>query len=311
MTHTTPTQIVKLLRQADEALAKGQTVEDFCRRKHISPATYYRWKRTHGGLSVNEAKRRKTLRKLVEELRDKKFDIGRGTVRQLLKKLGYSLRRNRKERSKRHGADRDQQMRYLARKRRAFLKAKKPVISVDGKKKELIGNFKNQGRTWRLQPYSVLATDFPSDADGKAIPYGIYDVARNRGFVSVGVSHETAEFAVNTIRRWWQVEGCVAYPNATELLIQADGGGANGYRNWLWKWELQRFADDTGLTITVTHYPTSASKWNWIEHRLFNHISANWSGEPLVSYETVLKFIRTTTTDTGLCCMAYFERRSN
>lgn len=200
-------------------------------------------------------------------------------------------------------------MRYVARQRRAFLKAKKPVISVDTKKKELIGNFRNQGRTWRQEAYEVLATDFPSDADGKAIPYGIYDVARNRGYVGVGVSHETAEFAVDVIRHWWYDEGQAAYPEATELLIQADGGGANGYRHWLWKWELQRLADETGLTITVTHYPPSASKWNWIEHRLFNHISANWSGEPLVSYETVLKFIRTTTTETGLCCSAYLDRK--
>lgn len=252
---------------------------------------------------------RKTLRKLVEELRGKKFKVGRETVRRLLKKLGYALRHNRKERSKRQDADRDQQMRYLARKRRAFLKAKKPAISVDAKKKELIGNFKNPGRTWRREARSVLATDFPSDADGKAIPYGIYDMARNRGFVGVGVSHETAEFAVNVIRRWWHTEGRAAYPDATELLVQADGGGANGYRSWLWKWELQRLADEIGLTIVVTHYPTSASKWNWIEHRLFNHISANWAGEPLVSFETVLKFIRTTTTETGLCCVAYLDRK--
>jgi len=252
---------------------------------------------------------RKTLRKLVEELRGKKFKVGRETVRRLLKKLGYALRHNRKERSKRQDADRDQQMRYLARKRRAFLKAKKPAISVDAKKKELIGNFKNPGRTWRREARSVLATDFPSDADGKAIPYGIYDMARNRGFVGVGVSHETAEFAVNVIRRWWHTEGRAAYPDVTELLVQADGGGANGYRSWLWKWELQRLADEIGLTIVVTHYPTSASKWNWIEHRLFNHISANWAGEPLVSFETVLKFIRTTTTETGLCCVAYLDRK--
>jgi DDE family transposase len=226
-----------------------------------------------------------------------------------LQQLDYSLRYNRKERSKRQDADRDRQMRYLARKRRAFLKAKKPVISVDTKKKELIGNFKNPGRTWRQAARSVLATDFPSDADGKAIPYGIYDVARNRGFIGVGVSHETAEFAVGVIRRWWCTEGRAAYPDQTELLIQADGGGANGYRSWLWKRELQRLADETGLTIIVTHYPTSASKWNWIEHRLFNHMSANWAGEPLVSYETVLKFIRTTTTETGLCCLAYLDRK--
>lgn len=252
---------------------------------------------------------RKTLRKLVKELRRKKFKVGRETVRRLLKRLDYSLRHNRKERSKRQDPDRDRQIRYLARKRRAFLKAKKPVISVDCKKKELIGNFKNPGRTWRREARSVLATDFPSDADGKVTPYGVYDVARNRGFVGVGVSHETAEFAVSVIRRWWLTEGKAAYPDATELLVQADGGGANGYRNWLWKWELQRLADETNLTIIVTHYPTSASKWNWIEHRLFNHISANWAGEPLVRYETVLKFIRTTTTETGLCCTAYLDRK--
>jgi len=252
---------------------------------------------------------RKTLRKLVKELRRKKFKIGRESVRRLLKGLDYSLCRNRKERSKRQDPDRDRQMRYLARKRRTFLKAKKPVISVDCKKKELIGNFKNPGRTWRREARSVLATDFPSDADGKAIPYGVYDVARNRGFVGVGVSHETAEFAVSVIRGWWNTEGRAAYPDTTELLIQADGGGANANDSWLWKWELQRLADETGLTIIVTHYPTSASKWNWIEHRLFNHISANWAGEPLVRCETVLKFIRTTTTETGLCCTAYLDRK--
>ena len=252
---------------------------------------------------------RKTLRKLVMELRRKKFKVGRETVRRLLKQLDYSLHHNRKERSKRQDPDRDRQMRYLARKRRAFLKAKKPVISVDCKKKELIGNFKNPGRTWRREARSVLATDFPSDSEGKAIPYGVYDGARNRGFVGVGVSHETAEFAVNVIRGWWNTEGRAAYPDTTELLIQADGGGANANDSWLWKWELQRLADETGLTIIVTHYPTSASKWNWIEHRLFNHISANWAGEPLVSYETVLKFIRTTTTETGLCCTAYLDRK--
>ena len=252
---------------------------------------------------------RKTLRALVQELGGKKFKVGHETVRRLLKQLGYALRSNRKEGGKRQDPERDRQMRYLARKRRAFLKAKMPVISVDCKKKELIGNFKNPGRTWRLEARSVLATDFPSDADGKAIPYGVYDVARNRGFVGVGVSHETAAFAVNVIRCWWQTEGRAAYPEATEWLIQADSGGANGYDSWLWKWELQRLADETGLTIIVTHYPTSASKWNWIEHRLFNHISANWIGEPLARYEVVLKFIRTTTTETGLCCSAYLDRK--
>jgi hypothetical protein len=253
---------------------------------------------------------RKSLRQLVKELRRKKISVSYETVRRLLlTTLDYSLQGNRKAASKRQDADRDRQMRYLARKRRAFLKAKKPVISVDCKKKELIGNFKNVGRTWRREARSVLATDFPRDADGKAIPYGVYDVARNRGFIGVGVSHETAKFAVEVIRRWWLTEGRAGYPDQTELLLQCDAGGANGYRDWPWKWELQRLADETGLTITVTHYPTSASKWNWIEHRLFCHISANWAGEPLVRYETVLKFIRTTTTETGLCCRAYLDRK--
>jgi hypothetical protein len=199
-------------------------------------------------------------------------------------------------------------MRYLARQRRAFLKAEKPVISVDTKKKELIGNFKNAGRTWRRESLPVLATDFPSDADGQAIPYGVYEVRRNLGLVGVGVSHETAEFAVKVIRAWGYQEGQVAYPGEDELLIQAASGGANEYRSWLWKWELQQFADESGLTIIVTHYPTSASKWNWIEHRLFNHIRQNWAGQPLVSYETVLKFIRTTTTEEGLRWSAYLDR---
>lgn len=252
---------------------------------------------------------RKSLRTLVKALRRKQVKVSHETVRRLLKALDYSLRYNRKQRSKRQDADRDQQMRYLARQRRAFLKAKKPVISVDCKKKELIGNFKNAGRTWRREARSVLATDFPRDADGKAIPYGVYDVARNRGFVGVGVSHETAAFAVDVIRRWWLTEGRADYPDQTELLIQCDAGGANGYRDWPWKWELQRLADETSLTIIVTHYPTSASKWNWIEHRLFCHISANWAGEPLLRYEIVLKFIRTTTTEAGLCCTAYLDRK--
>lgn len=252
---------------------------------------------------------RKSLRRLVKELRRQKFKVSHETVRRLLAAQDYSLRRNRKEQSKRQDAERDRQMRYLARQRRKFLKAQKPVISVDTKKKELIGNFKNPGRTWRREARSVLSTDFPSEADGKAIPYGVYDVARNRAFIGIGVSHETAEFAVNVIRRWWRSEGRAAYPRQTELLIQADGGGANGYRRWQWKWELQRLADETGLTITVSHYPTSTSKWNWIEHRVFCHITANWAGEPLVSYETVLKFIRTTTTETGLRCRAYLDRK--
>ena len=251
---------------------------------------------------------RKSPRKLAKVLRRKGFKTSHETVRRLLETLGYSLKVNRKRLGKRQDAERDRQMRYLARKRRAFVKAKKPAISVDTKKKELVGNFKNPGRTWRQEALAVLTTDFLTDADGKAIPYGVYDVARNTGWVGVGVSHDTAEFAVSVIRAWWQHEGPGAYAGQTELLIQADSGGANGYRSWLWKWELQQFADETGLTLIVTHYPTSASKWNWIEHRLFGPISQNWAGQPLVNYETVLKFIRATKTETGLRCRAYLDR---
>lgn len=250
---------------------------------------------------------RKTLDKLVSALRGKRFGVGRVTVRRLLRGLGYILRSNRKRLSKRRDAQRDQQMRYLARLRRAFLKAKKPVISVDAKKKELMGNFKNAGRTWRRAALDVLLTDFPSEADGKAIPYGIYDVTHNRGYIVVGTSHETAAFAVNAIRRWWRSQGRRAFPKQHELLIQADAGGANDARSWLWKWELQHFADESGLTLIVTHYPTSASKWNLIEHRLFCHISRNWAGQPLIDYETVLKFIRTTQTQRGLRCSAVLD----
>jgi len=251
---------------------------------------------------------RKSPRKLAKALRRKGLKASHETVRRLLEKLGYSLKVNRKRLGNRQDAERDRQMRYVARKRREFLKAKKPAISVDSKKKALVGNFKNPGRTWRQEALSVWTTDFLVAAVGKAIPYGVYDMARNFGFVGVGISHETAEFAVHVIRAWWRQEGQRNYVGQTELLIQADSGGANGYRSWLWKWELQQFADETGLTIIVTHYPTKASKWNWIEHRLFGPISQNWAGQPLVNYETVLKFIRATQTETGLQCRAYWDR---
>ena len=251
---------------------------------------------------------RKTLAKLAQALTTRyACPVGRETVRRLLEELEYTLRTNRKRLSRCQDVDRDRQMRYIVRQRRAFLRAQQPVISVDTKKKELIGDFKNAGRTWRREAWEVLSTDFPSDARGKAIPYGVYDVARNRGFVGVGVAHETARFAVQVIRHWWRCEGVRAFPNATTLLIEADGGGANGYRSWTWKWELQQLANETGLAIRVTHYPTSASKWNPVEHRLFCHISRNWAGQPLRTYEMVLKFIRTTRTNVGLRCRAYLD----
>jgi hypothetical protein len=251
---------------------------------------------------------RKTLRLLAKQLKRKGFRVSHETVRRLLVELRYTLRANRKRLSKKCDPDRDRQMRLIQRTRRRFLKAGKPVISVDTKKKELIGNFKNAGRTWRQQAVEVLATDFLSDADGKAIPYGIYDVGQNTGFVVVGTSHETADFAGAAIRKWWLKSGRVRYVGQDHLLIEADGGGANSNRSWLWKAALQALADEFGLTITVRHLPPSASKWNLIEHRLFGPISENWAGQPLVSYETVLKFIRTTKTATGLRCAAYLDR---
>jgi len=251
---------------------------------------------------------RKTSAKISRELKRRGYRVGPDTVRRLLRGLGYRLRANRKRLNKKHDPERDRQMRYLVRQRQAFHKAGCPVISVDAKQRQLVGNFKNPGQTYRRQALDVLESDYPSQADGVAIPYGIYDVARNEGFVVVGVSHQTPEFAVAAIRRWWVQRGQQRYGNKRQLLIEADCGGANGNRCWLWKFGLQLLADEFGLTITVTHLPTSASKWNLIEHRLFCHIEANWSGQPLIDYETVLKFIRTTRTETGLRVRAYLDK---
>lgn len=251
---------------------------------------------------------KKTSRKLSRELKHQGYQVGADTVRRLMKAQGYVLRANRKRLSKKRDPERDRQMRYLMRKRKQHEKAGFPSISVDAKQRELIGNFKNPGRTYRQKQKDVLEGDYPSDADGVAIPYGIYDTAQNEGFVVVGVSHQTAEFAVACIRLWWRKVGHSKFANKKHLLIQADCGGANGNRLWTWKYELQKLADEFGLTISVTHLPTGASKWNLIEHRLFCHIEQNWAGEPLVSYETAIKFIRTTKTDTGLSCRAYLDQ---
>jgi hypothetical protein len=250
---------------------------------------------------------RKSIRKLAAQL-NRKFEVGRTTVRRLLRKRRFRLLSNRKRLSRRQDPQRDRQFRYIARQRRAFQKAGWPVISVDTKKKELIGNFKNSGQTWRQTPQEVLSTDFPQDAIGKAIPYGIYDLVRNTGYVVVGTSHETARFAIAAIRSWWLAVGRTAYPRSRQLLILADSGGANGNRVWLWKIGLQSLADEFGLTITVAHYPRGASKWNPIEHRLFCHISDNWVGQPLRSFEILLKYIRTTHTANGLLCRARLDR---
>jgi len=228
-------------------------------------------------------------------------------VRRLLFQLGYRLRANHKRLNRQQNADRDKQMRYIKRIRRKYEKQGTPIISVDSKKRELVGNFKNAGRTWQLVPLDVLESDYPHDAVGVAIPYGIYDILNNRGFVVVGCSHQTPTFAARSIRRWWIKEGAKRFADHRELLIQADGGNPNGYTSWCWKFELQRLADEFGLTITVTHLPTGASKWNPVEHKLFCFISKNWAGQPLLSYETVLKYIRTTKTVTGLRCRAVLD----
>jgi hypothetical protein len=250
---------------------------------------------------------RKTSRKLSTELAGRGYPVNPDTVRRLLRERNYVLRVNRKRLTKEQDPDRDRQMRYVARKRRAFLKAGNPVISVDAKKRELIGDFKQAGRTWRQKPLDVLEYDYPSAADGVAIPYGVYDIARDRGFVVLGTTHQTPEFVIAAIRTWWLREGQWAYPQRRQLLIEADCGGGNGNRCWLWKSGLQQLADEFDLHITVTHLPTGASKWNPVEHRMFCFISRNWAGQPLVSYETVLKFIRTTKTKSGFRCRVLLD----
>lgn len=248
---------------------------------------------------------RKTLRALERSLRHK---VSYVTIRRLLQQLDYTLRVNRKRLTKEEDPDRDRQMRYVARLKRAFINAGKPLISVDTKKRELVGNFRNAGGTWRREALSVLVYDYPSYADGVAIPFGIYDVGGNEGFVVIGISHQTPEFAVAAIRRWWRKFGASRYKRQHELLIEADCGNPNSPDGWRWKFGLQQIADEFGLTITVTHLPTGASKWNPIEHRLFCQITSNWAGQPLISYETILKFIRTTRTETGLQCKAYLDK---
>ncbi len=252
----------------------------------------------------------KTLRAVAGELQQAGCSISAPTVARLLRERDYALRVNRKKLAAKQAPGRDEQFRYLAQQRAAFLKEKRPVISVDTKKKELIGRFKQGGHQWRRAPHDVLAHDFRSDALGIAIPYGIYDVGRNHGYVVIGVSHDTPEFAVAAIRSWWCEDGQQAYPNQRELLIEADGGGSNGNRCRAWKARLQDFADEFGLTITVTHYPSGTSKWNPIEHRCFNLISGNWAGQPLLSYETILKYIRTTKSVTGFRCQARLDKKA-
>jgi hypothetical protein len=244
----------------------------------------------------------KSLRKLAEELRRKGHRTSHQLVGRMLHDLGYSLQANSKTLEGTNHPDRNAQFEYLNRRVKRQLQQRQPVISVDTKKKELVGDFKNNGRELRPQgdPEKVRTHDFVIPELGRANPYGIYDIARNTGWVSVGVDHDTAAFAVESIRRWWNSMGQPAYPQATRLLITADSGGSNGARVRLWKVELQKLADETGLRIAVSHLPPGTSKWNKIEHRLFSFISQNWRGKPLISHEVIVNLIAATTTRAGL-----------
>jgi len=250
----------------------------------------------------------RSLRQLAKALRRRSIRLGKSTIARLLKKAGFSLRTNRKRLAEVSDPDRDRQFRYLNRLRKLYRSRGWPVISVDTKKKELIGPYRNPGRTYRRAAQPVFTHDFPRFAQGKAIPYGVYDVVSNDGLVVVGTTQETPRFAVSCIRRWWLLIGRQRYAGAKRLLIEADAGGANGYRKWEWKVALQELADEFDLMITVTHYPVGASKWNPIDHRMFSLISGNWAGEPLVSYEKVLKYIRCTRSGQGFHCRALLDR---
>jgi transposase len=254
----------------------------------------------------------KSVRKLAAELRQLGHATSHRMVAELLHELGYSLQANRKTLEGKSHPDRDAQFAYINAKVRAGLAAGEPVISVDAKKKELVGDFKNAGREWHPAGHAVPVRvyDFVIPALGRVTPYGVYDMARNAGWINVGTDHNTATFAVESIRRWWYAMGKTAYPQATTVLITADGGGSNGSRVRLWKLELQRLADETGLAITVCHFPPGTSKWNKIEHRLFSFISQNWRGKPLVSHEVIVNLIAATTTKTGLQVVCQLDQHA-
>ena len=254
----------------------------------------------------------KSTRHLAAELQRQGHQIGRQKVAELLKALDYSLQGTRKVKEGAAVPDRDAQFNYINRRVKRFQRRRQPVISVDTKKKELVGQFQNKGREWqpRGHPEEVQVYDFIDKALGGVHPYGVYDPQANEGWVNVGIDHDTAEFAVESIRRWWRTMGGARYPKATELLITADGGGSNGSRNRLWKLKLQGLADDMGLRISVCHFPPGTSKWNKIEHRMFSFISMNWRGRPLINLETVVNLIANTTTETGLRIQAELDQNT-
>lgn len=244
----------------------------------------------------------KSLRKLSSELEKMGYSVGHCTVGRLLKRLGYTLQSNKKSQEGGSSPGRDAQFEHINKTAEEFLREQQPVISVDAKKKELVGRYKNNGRDYRPKgvPDEVNVYDFVDKELGRATPYGIYDTAINEGYVGVGTSHDTAKFAVETIEKWWVTMGRNRYPDAHSLFINADGGGSNGSRNRLWKKELQNFADKYQVNVFVSHFPPGTSKWNKIEHRMFSAISLNWRGKPLTSFEVIVNLIANTTTSTGL-----------
>jgi hypothetical protein len=253
----------------------------------------------------------KSRAKLAATLTQRGWQVSSTTVGRLLHELGYRLQSVRKRREGTSHPDRNAQFEHINATAEGFLARQQPVISVDTKKKELIGDFKNAGREWQPkgQPEAALVHDFPTDAIGKAIPYGIYDMAHNEAWVNVGCDHDTPAFAVASIRQWWSMMGKRAHPNARELYITADAGGSNGYRSRAWKVELQKFADAANLRIRVSHFPPGTSKWNKIEHRLFCHITENWRGKPLRTFETIVDLIGNTRTNAGLRVKAKLDQR--
>jgi hypothetical protein len=254
----------------------------------------------------------KSRAKLAVALSKQGWTVSSTTVGRLLWQLGYRLQAVRKRNEGTSHPDRNAQFEHINAAAKAFLRNRQPVISVDTKKKELIGNFRNAGREWQPKgrPEEVLVHDFPDDAVAKAIPYGVYDMARNEAWVSIGIDHDTPAFACASIRQWWRSMGRKAYPGATRLLITADSGGSNGYRSNAWKVELQKFADETNLRVRVSHFPPGTSKWNKIEHRLFCHITQNWRGKPLVTIETLIELIGNTRTAAGLRVRARLDNRN-
>ena len=254
----------------------------------------------------------KSVAKLKEALKSQGHPLGATAISKRLHAMGFSLRANKKTIEGSGNEDRDAQFGHIKHQCEQFEAAGDPIISVDCKKKELIGNFKNNGREWQAkgEETAVNVYDYLSLADGKAVPYGVYDLVHNQGFVNVGIDHDTAEFAVESIRRWWQQTGRSLYPQKTNLLITADGGGSNAARSRLWKREMQRLANETGLTITICHFPPGTSKWNKIEHRLFSFISINWRAKPLTSLETIIELISHTTSKEGLTVTAVKDSRT-